>query len=327
MSNAWRVWHDACRQARGPVRLSSTAASAGLDPSTVRRRAQREGFWRPFPDVIGPPGLEPDADAWCRAALLYLGADDRSTLAGVTRDTAAWLYGRRRSAPTTVQVLVPAERTVIGSRRLRVVRSRDLLPADLTFVRGIRTVTAARLVRDLAAVGELPSLRAMVIDLIKGGDTTLEELWAQHDRGVFPGRTLLRDVLQQLHAAGRTDSPLELHVREGLNARGIPLDRGQVPVRLRGGSRIHLDLGIAAIHFGVEVDSMGAHSHRGQVTKDAERANAVASIEEDWRVLHVTWEILERGWQRFADEVRHVIGAQSLRHLGVPWPRPQDVVD
>jgi hypothetical protein len=327
MENAWRAWYDACRQARGPVRLSTTAERVGLNPSTVRRRANREGFWRPFPDVIGLPGLDPDADAWCRAALLYLGADDRSTLAGVTRDTAAWLYGRRRSAPTTVSVLVPAERTVVGSRRLRVVRSRDLLSADLTIVRGIRTVTAARLVRDLAVVGELSSLRSMVIDLVKGGDTTLQDLWAQHDRGVFPGRTLLRSVLEQLHAAGRTDSPLELHVRGGLNARGIPLDRGQVPVPLRGGSRIHLDLGIAAIHFGVEVDSMGAHSHRGQLTQDAERANAVASVEEDWRVLHVTWEILERGWQRFADDVRRVVAAQSQRHLGVPWPRPQDVVD
>jgi hypothetical protein len=324
--DAWRAWHDACREARGPVRLSTTAEAAGLDPTTVRRRANREGFWRPFPDVIGPPGIEPDAAAWCRAALLYLGADDRSILAGVTRDTAAWLYGLRRSPPTAVQVLVPAERTVVGRRRLQVVRSRDLLPTDLTTERRIRTVTGARLVRDLAAVSEMPSLRSIVIDLVKGGHTTFDALWAQHDRSVFPGRLVLRKVLEQVHAAGRTDSPLELRVREGLDSEGIPLDRGQVPVPLRGGQRIHLDLGIAAIRFGIEIDSMGAHSHRWQVTKDAERANAVARVDEDWRVLHVTWEILERGWQRFADEVREVVAAQSLRHLGVPWPRLGDVV-
>ncbi len=323
--DAWRAWFEACRQARGPVRLSTTAEAAGLDPSTVRRRANREGFWRPFPDVIGPPGLEPDATAWCRAALLYLGADDPSILAGVTGDTAAWVFGLRRTPPTAVQVLVPAERTVLCRRRLRVVRSRDVLAADLTTELGIRTVTAARLVRDLAAVSELPPLRSVVIDLVQGRHTTFEALWAQHDRGVYPGRALLRRVLEQVQAAGRTDSPLELRVREGLDGEGVHLDRGQVPVPIRGGARIHLDLGIAAINFGIEVDSMGAHSHRRQVTADAERANALARVEEDWRVLHVTWEILDRGWQRFVDEVRDVVAAQARKHLGVPWPRPSDL--
>jgi hypothetical protein len=96
---AWRAWYDACRSAGAPVRLSATAAAAGLDPSTVRRRANRDGFWRPFPDVIGPPGVVPDADDWCRAALLYLGADDPDTVAGVTRNTALWLHGISVAAP------------------------------------------------------------------------------------------------------------------------------------------------------------------------------------------------------------------------------------
>lgn len=322
----WRAWYDACRESGGPVRLSSTAAAAGLDPSTVRRRANREGFWRPFPDVIGPPGVEPDADAWCRAALLHLGADDEETLAGVTRDTALWLYGLRGSAPTAVQAIVPAERTVAGSRRLAVVRSRVLVPDDLTTVRRIRTVTGARLVRDLAPVTRLAPLRSAVIDLVQQRHTTFEALWAQHDRGRFPGRALLRRVLEEVDAAGRTDSPLELRVRDGLSAEGIPLDRGQVPVPLEDGARIHLDLGIASIRFGIEVDSMGAHSDRRQLTKDAKRANALARVDADWRVLHVTWEILEHGWDRFTDEVREVVAAQSRRHLGVAWPRPGDLV-
>jgi hypothetical protein len=323
---AWRAWYDACRDAAGgPVRLSATAVAAGLDPSTVRRRANREGFWRPFPDVIGPPGAVPDADAWCKAALLHLGADDPDTLAGVTRNTALWLYGIRGSAPTAVQATVPAERTVVGSPRLSVVRSRCLPPDDLTTRRGIRTVTPARLVRDLAPVTQLAPLRSAAIDLVQQRQTTLAELWAQHDRGRFPGRPLLRRVLAELDAAGRTDSPLELRVRDGLSAEGIPLDRGQVPVPLRGGARIHLDLGVAAIRFGIEVDSMGAHSRRWQVTKDAQRANALARVDEDWRVLHATWEILERGWGRFTAEVREVVAAQSRRHLGVPWPRPSDL--
>jgi hypothetical protein len=174
-------------------------------------------------------------------------------------------------------------------------------------------------------VTRLAPLRSAVIDLVQQRRTTLEELWSQHDRGRFPGRALLRRVLEEVDAAERTDSPLELRVRDGLIGEGIPLDRGRVPIPLRGGARIHLDLGIAAIRFGIEVDSMGAHSRRGQVTKDAQRANALARVDEDWRVLHATWEILERSWGRFTDEVREVVAAQSRRHLGGPWPRPSDL--
>jgi hypothetical protein len=264
--------------------------------------------------------------AWCRAALLYLEADDRSTLVGVTRDTAAWLYGLRRSPPSAVQVVVPADRQVIGGKRLRVLRSRDLLHTDLTTQQGIRAVTGARLVRDLAGVSAEPSLRAVVIDLVQRRHTTFGALWEQHDRALFRGRGLLRRVLEQLDVAGSTDSPLEFRVRDGLVAEGIPLDRGQVAVPLRGGARMHLDLGIAAIRFGIEVDSMGAHSQRWQLTTDAVRANALASLEEDWRVLHVTWEILERSWQPFVGEVRDVVAAQCQRHLGIPWPRLSDLV-
>jgi hypothetical protein len=209
-----------------------------------------------------------------------------------------------------------------------VIRSRDLQPADVTRRGGKPVATGPRLVRDLAPVVELDHLRNVVVDLVQRRITSIEDIRDQLPRWPrFPGRPRMRTVLDQLSGAGRTDAGLEYRIRAGLRDEGIPLDRGQVAVALVGGGTIHLDLGIAAIRFGIEAESMLAHSERRQLLVDVQRSNALARLDDDWRVLRCTWEVLGAGWSAFAAEVREVVAAQSRRHLGVPWPRPQDVVE
>ena len=91
------------------------------------------------------------------------------------------------------------------------------------------------------------------------------------------------------------------------------------------GRSLHLDLGIAAIRFGIDADSMLAHATRDQLRADVRRSNQLARVDDDWRVLRATWDDLHAGWEDLVAVVREVVSAQARRHLGVPWPTPADV--
>lgn len=323
----WRGLLDEGRRAGGVLHLATAAERHGLALATVQDRVQRESWWRPFPGVIALPGVAPDAQAWSRAACLFVSKGGDGALLAVTRHSALHHYGLAKAAPTRVQVVVPQGRGVGSRPRLEVIRSRDLQSQDITTRRGLAVVTGPRLVRDLAPVVAIDHLRDVVIDLVQQRLTSLEDLRQQQGRWPrFPGRCRVRTVLDQLAGAGRTDAGLEYRIRDGLVAEGVPLDRGQVAVALVDGGRIHLDLGIAAIRFGIEADSMLAHSERQQLQCDVRRTNALVRVAEDWRVLRATWEVLGEGWSDFVADVREVVAAQARRHLGVPWPRPQDLV-
>jgi hypothetical protein len=322
----WRGFLDEGRRAGGVIRLADAARRHGLVLSTVQARARAEGWWRPFPGVVGLPGVDQDAKAWSRAACLHVSDGREDALLALTRYSAMHLYGLVRTAPTRTQVVVPASRGVDSTPRLQVIRSRDLQRDDVVRRDGKPVATGARLVRDLAPVVEIDHLRDAVIDLVQRRITSIDEIRAQLPRWPrFPGRSRVRTVLDQLVGAGRTDAGLEYRIRAGLTGDGIPLDQGQVAVALGDGATIHLDLGIAAIRFGIEADSMLAHSERRQLIGDVQRWNGLARLDDDWRVLRCTWDVLGAGWSAFVAEVREVVAAQARRHLGVPWPRPEDI--
>lgn len=324
----WRGFLDEGRRAGGVIRLAAATRRHELVLSTGQERARAEGWWRPFPDVVGLPGVVQDAAAWRRAACLHVSDGREEALFALTRHSALHLHGLIRTAPTPTQVVVPAGCGVRSTSRLHVIRSRDLQPDDVVTQGGIEVATGPRLVRDLAPVVEIDHLRDVIIDLVQRRITSVEDIRDQIPRWPrFPGRLRMRTVLDQLAGAGRTDAGLEYRIRAGLTSAGIPLDRGQVAVALVGGGTIHLDLGIAAVRFGIEADSMLAHSERQQLLVDVRRSNALARLDDDWRVLRCTWEVLGAGWSAFVAEVREVVAAQARRHLGVPWPRPPDIVE
>ena len=311
--------------AGGPIDVRAVAAACSWTTRAVIRRADREGWGRPFPHVIVPPGWHMDGASWARAAVIHATGSTGSLdgdLAAVTRATALAVLGVRRSYPSRVDVIVPASRVVRPRQRLEVVRSRLLRPSDVGERDGVPVVVGCALLRDLAPVRELGALRDVTIDLAKAGVVDLEELPGfLSAQPPFPGKPRLRQVAEDLLGAGRTDSPFELQVRGRLADDGIPLDRGQVPIPTPMG--IHVDLGIRAIRFGIECTSLAFHSSRTDLERDAVRANEIASLPDDWRVLHATWAVLREGWSRFVDQVREVIAAQSRRHLDRPWPGPE----
>lgn len=317
-----------CRAHGGPVHVGAAARLLDVPERRIRRVAGRDGWWRPHRDVIAPPGTP--ATPWTRgaAAIAQLQGPDPSAPGpcALARWSGAQVLGVGPGAPSRVQVLVPAERRPRPDTGLTVVRSRGFDGDAIMSHRGLPVATPTWLVRSLAGVATLPLLTEVVIDLVQRRHLDLGALREQHDGWPrYPGRPRLGEVLARLGAAGRTDAGIELQMRDRLERDGVPLDRGQVAVLCGDGLPVHLDLGIATIRFGIDLDSMLAHSTREQLRADVRRSNALASASDDWRILRATWEDFDHEWPAFLALVRRVVTEQSLRHLGRPWPRPQDL--
>jgi hypothetical protein len=322
---------DALRDRGGIATVAEVAAAAAGTARAVRRQAARQGWWRPFPQVVGLPRTHPSTRDWIRAAALHAAGrtgDPARDLVAVTRLSALYLMGVVESAPTRVDLVVPAWRDVRPHPRLSVTRSSHVSPAEVAVHRRVPIVKPPALLRDLAAIRDLDPLRSDTIELMRRGDLHLEELSEMLRRSSrFPGRTRLRRVVEELRSSGRVDSALEYEARRRFSEVGIRFDRGQVRVPAPAGASerwtLHLDLGIASLCFGIEVDSVGFHSSSDAVRRDAERANRLALLDDDWRVLHLTWWDLRERWSEFVAMTRAVITAQAQRHLGLSWPAAQ----
>jgi hypothetical protein len=328
-----RDLYEICRRTGGPIRMHLAAAATGLCLRTLERRSRDEGWWRPFPGIVAPPGTPQTAQTWARAAAAHAGAvHDPQLLRVLTRPpplvavtglTAIHLLGAGSTAPSRVHLAITRDRGLRRRARLELRSGGSLTSDEVTWADGIPMASGGRIVQDLARDLDVDALRSRVINLRQRGLVNLADLRQRVTGPRFVGRGDLRAVVEELDAAGRTDSPLELLFRRRLRRHGVPLDRGQVPVTTPEGTR-HLDLGIEAIRFGIEVDGFAFHATREALHNDARRANALARAEDDWRVLRVTWSDLD-DFERVLAEVRETIVRQSRRHLGLDWPRPSDI--
>lgn len=321
----WRDLFEHCQRRHGPVHVGVAAALSGVSVEAVRARAEREGWWQPYRDVVAPPGTPRSGGYWALAAIARArgGDADAARPAALTRWSAAAAYGVHRSWPSAVEVLVPFGREPTCDPRYRPVRSRCFDESQQRVVGDLSlpAVAPAALVRDLARITTARRLTNLVIDLVQRRHLRLDDLRADLlDHPRYPGRRKVVAALEQLEDAGRTDSAPELDVRRRLLAEGVPIDVGQVEVVCRDGVTIHLDLGIASIRFAIEFDSMLAHSTRSQLRTDVRRSNQLARLPDDWRVLRMTVEDLDEGWDAFLALVREVVAEQARRHLGRDWP-------
>lgn len=319
---------DVLRARGGIATVAEVAAATERSARSVRRQADRHGWWHPFPEVLGLPRTQPSNRDWIHAAALHAAGrtgDPARDLVAVTRLSALHLLGVVEAAPTRVDLVVPAWRYVRPHPRLTVTRSSHVCSVEVAVHRQIPLVRPPAMLRDLAAIRSADRLRSDTIELLRRGALRLEDLTAMlHRSSSFPGRTRLRRVAEELRSSGRVDSALEYEARRRFSRVGIRFDRGQVCVPVPAGASgdwaLHLDLGIASLRFGIEVDSLAFHSSSDAVRRDAERANRLALLCDDWRVLHLTWWDLRERWPEFVAMTRAVIAAQAQRHLGVAWP-------
>lgn len=265
----------------------SHARLAGLSQDAINRRV-RSGRWircsrgvyfvndRPFTDA-----------ARVRAAVWGSGAD-----AAASGLAAAWWHGMTKYPPKLVEVTVPraAERPKRDGIRTR---RRDLTPADVLELRGLRVTEFAFTVVEAAA------RRGGGVEILDGAlqrHTTLLALWRAHLRNKGRhGSPRARLMLQA--ADDGTRSAAERLLAKLLTAAGIT---GWVANLSVGGYAV--DFGFPASKVALEADGFAFHSDQAAFQRDRKRQNHLILL--GWQVLRFTWLDLTECPERVVAEIR-----------------------
>lgn len=293
------------RGQHGAVSLEQ-AVEAGIAERTWRRRTTDERWHRPFPGVAIAPSGRLDFPARTMAALLAVGQP-----ALASHWTAAHLLGISDLAPSDIDVLLPADRWLRPVPGIRVTRTRSY-PERHRQVGRIPVTIPARTVVDLASRLRVErEFRPLLIQAVQRRGCTLAQIEALLDEmGRVAGRAMMRQVLRQL-ATDRCDSELEFQVRKGLRAEGLNPAPAPVPLRLRNGRTIHVDIGFPPLPVGVEVDGRAFHSSAQAVAKDHRRQNSAQAV--GYQMLRITWLRMDRDWEGFVEELRWNLDAARQR--------------
>jgi hypothetical protein len=152
---------------------------------------------------------------------------------------------------------------------------------------GITVASSARLAFDLARDLRQLDHRSVVQQLLDQRRVTVGELDAVGERlchPARPGSATFRRTLSALGGGAAQDSHGEVALLDALRRRGIPAE-AQVPV-VGDAAPIHLDLGVAAVRWGVELDIHPEHRTLEGHRRDAARRRL--TNDQDWQVELVT---------------------------------------
>lgn len=171
-------------------------------------------------------------------------------------------------------------------------RTSDLLPSDITEVRGIPVTTTARTLVDM---GLLVSERDLETALHRGlhqGLVTIDQVRALHKRIARRGRHGSGPISALLASydatAGPAESVLEVVILRLLRAHGVAEPTRQHPVEV-GGRRFRLDLAYPSHQLFLEGDGFGVHGARGAFEDDRHRQNLLVAA--GWWPLRITWRM------------------------------------
>jgi very-short-patch-repair endonuclease len=262
---------DYLRQQDGVITLDQ-ARDAGLSTRAVQWRVTT-GRWRRCARGVYFADDRPYTDA-ARIRATVWGYGPSAVASGLT---AGWWHGLTRFVPGQLEVTVPRDshgRCHDGSR----VRRRDLAPADIAEVNGMR-VTALPLTVVEAAVQFGGGSRLMDSALQRHVDVL--SLWRTHLRN--KGRTGAPRARQLLHAAdGGARSEAERLLHRILREAGITGWKANYRV---GGYRV--DVGFPVQKVAIEVDGFAFHSGAQEFQIDRTRQNDIVLMR--WQVLRFTW--------------------------------------
>ncbi|CAA0116168.1 Uncharacterised protein [Mycolicibacterium vanbaalenii] len=285
MLNEYLRRHD------GVITLAQ-ARSVGLSRQSINRRVHA-GLWRQCSRGVYFVDDRPFTDAArIRAAVWAFGA--HATASGLA---AAWWQGLARFAPAVVEVTVPRNssgRARSGAR----VRRRDLAPADIEAVRGLR-VTALPLTAIEAAVRGRGG--RSVMDRALQQDAELRQLWAAQLRnkgryGAPAARRLLQEASDGAHSAAER---LLVTLLKGAGLTGWRTNR-------RVG-RYKADVLFVKAKVVIEVDGWAFHVDQESFQTDRRRQNDIALL--GFQVLRFTWLDLAEYPERVLATIRAAIRA------------------
>lgn len=216
----------------------------------------------------------------------------------------ATLHGRRNEPLDGVQF---RQTTVIAS-------------AD-RFRRADGIVVAAwpRLAFDLAADLRQLDHQSVIHQLLDRRVVTILDLVGIGRRLCHPGRrgsTTFERTLASVAGVTPQDSHAEVILRGALVDRCVPVET-QVPVRGRNGITFHVDLGVPAVRWGVELDIHPEHRTVDRHHRDARRARTLHDT--DWQIEPVS-ELDMHHVAPLADELASLYRARvgATRGLGDP---------
>lgn len=288
---------------RHGVVASTDVRAAGIPRSSFERWRDREKLWRPHPDVTVLPGHPATTEQRLAVAVAGIGRP-----CAVTGWAAAYLFGLRRSAPSTVDVLVPHGESPRPHEHVRVVETAVFDDVRVDEIAGVAVVAPARFLADLSPKTELDTLLAMAIELRGRGLLGPQDLDRELGlRRRFPGRARFRALADMLREDG-SDSGFEHRARGDLTARGMPPDPGQVEVAVSARHR-RIDLGYEWALTGVECQGFAYHG-REEFDRDAERHNDFVE-DGTWALLELTWTMFLRRWDEFCARLQRVLEARS----------------
>ena len=276
------------------------AVRLGVSVRALNDRAGREGWQRVHLGVLALPGAPDTPERRILAACLAT-----ANASWATRWTAAYLWGLTNRLRVPVTIVVPHGHRAARLENVKVLRSRTLEEQDFTTRGGIPAVTVERMIADLAAVTELPALRAIAIDARQRKLLRPPLLWELWERTwPVPGHKRLKQVAADLQEPG-VDSALEWRLRGLLRRAGVPEPFPEpYPVVADGLVVAKIDIAWPAWKVGVECDGFRYHSEREHLERDTARQNRLVAL--GWRLVRVTWRQIDQDSQGVLDAIHKV---------------------
>lgn len=187
--------------------------------------------------------------------------------------TAAWLHGIDVTPDDPIEATAPKHAGVSG--RAGMMLRRSDLRNDVVTVRGIRTLSVARMLADLC--GRLSLTEAVVVAdaALHSGRIRIQELAAWAD--AKPRRHGIRALRRVIALADpATESPMETRLRMVLVLAGLPRPKAQVPIhdsygRFAGRPDLYYEAARLAIEYDGDV-------HRRALVEDNRRQNKLLAV-------------------------------------------------
>jgi hypothetical protein len=249
--------------------------AAGLSARTVEWRLA-SGRWVAVQQrvYLTRPGRD-DWETRALAALLRAGSGATAADAALCGLSAAYLWGLERTAPPSIELVVPWRRTVrppAGATVRRSMRWDDLVH-DLAYP--WRTTVPAT-VMDVATRGSGTDALAIVARAVQRGLTTGPELVAEISaRGGHRFSRVLRPALADVHDGVESGAEL-LFLRDVERGHGLPRSRAQSPSGV--GARRRHDFEYEAFGVLVEVDGRLGHEQWADRVRDGRRDRSLLTV-------------------------------------------------
>jgi very-short-patch-repair endonuclease len=260
------------------VRLHPSVYRIGAAPESWRQRLLAACLWT-------------SGVASHRSALMLLGLEGFS--------------GEILEVTTTV-----TRRTSTGAVRIH--RSTDLDPFELTTVDSIPSTTPTRTLIDVGSVLSQKCLEEAVDSALRQRLTSVDRLRAGIER--FGGRGsrgpgALARLLDARGDVAPTDSALETRLSRLLRRHRLPQPERQVEIREGREFIGRVDFAYPELKVAIEVQSYRWHSSWAARLSDMERLNRLQTL--GWIIIQVTYEDLERRGDTVAQRIRAALDARS----------------